>query len=122
MILKEMFSVVNSTIFLVYLQLFELVSSQFTTLGHVTAFHVHRRPTKTDCWRLVFVCDRVFLQIFEIAKKTYRKKFNGYIVFIVVINFCKNFSIAKIFPSRFPGIFTNTFQCKIIPVYSNCIW
>ena len=46
------------------------------------------------------------------------KNFNGYIVFIVVMNFREHFSIAKIFPSRFPGIFANIFQHKIIPIYS----
>ena len=56
----------------------------------------------------------------EIAKNLIAKKFNGYIVIIVVMNFHKNFSIANIFPSWFPGIFANIFQCKIIPVYS--IW
>ena len=32
------------------------------------------------------------MPIFEIAKNTIAKKFNGYIVFIVVMNFRKNFS------------------------------
>ena len=49
------------------------------------------------------------------------KNFDGCIVIIVMMNFHKNFAIAKIFPSRFPGIFTNIFQCKIIPVYSKCL-
>ena len=51
--------------------------------------------------------------MFEIAKN-----FNGSVVIIVVIKFCKYFSIADIFPSRFSGMFTNIFKCKIIPVYS----
>ena len=58
----------------------------------------------------------------EIAKNMIAKNFNGYIVFIVGMNFRKHFSTAKIFPSRFPGIFANifnTFKHKIIPVYSN---
>ena len=44
--------------------------------------------------------------------------FSGCMVIIVQMNFLKNFSIAKIFPSKFPGIFTNIFQRKIIPAYS----
>ena len=48
--------------------------------------------------------------MFEIAKNTIAKNFNGYIVFIVVMNFCKNFSILEIFPSRFPGIFAKIFK------------
>ena len=55
----------------------------------------------------------------EIVKNTIAKNFNGYIVLIVVMNFRKNFSIAKIFPSRFPGIFANILKRKIIPVYSS---
>ena len=72
--------------------------------------------------RLEFICNKIFceyLRMFEIAKSTIAKNFNGYIVFIVVMNFRKNFSIAKIFSSRFLGIFANIFKCKIIPVYSN---
>ena len=61
-----------------------------------------------------------YLQMFKIAKNLIAKNFNGYIVFTVVMNFRKNFSIAKIFPSRSPGIFANIFKRKIIPVYS--IW
>ena len=35
----------------------------------------------------------------------------------------QKFSIAKNFPSTFPGIFTNIFKHKIIPVYStDCHW
>ena len=55
--------------------------------------------------------------MFEITKNTITEIFNGYIVIRIVINF-HNFWIAKIFPSRFPGIFANIFQRKIIPVYS----
>ena len=43
--------------------------------------------------RLEFICDGIFLRIFEIAKKMIAKNFNGYIVLIVVMNFRKNFSI-----------------------------
>ena len=35
--------------------------------------------------------------MFEIAKSKIAKNCNGYIVIIVVMNFCKNLSIAKIF-------------------------
>ena len=56
--------------------------------------------------------------MFKIAKNTIEKNFNGCTVSIVMINFRKNFSIAKNFLSRFPGIFANIFQHKIIPVYS----
>ena len=55
--------------------------------------------------------------MFKITKNTIAKNPKGYIVFIVVMNFHKNFSITKIFPSRFPGIFANIFKHKIIPVY-----
>ena len=54
--------------------------------------------------RLEFICDGIFreyLRTFEIAKNTMAKNFNGYIVIKVVMNFRKNFSIAKVFPSRF---------------------
>ena len=64
---------------------------------------------------------RNLLQIFangQNRKNTIAKNLNGYIVFIVVMDFRKNFSIAKIFPSKFPGIFANIFKRKIIPVYS----
>ena len=57
--------------------------------------------------------------MFEIVKNTITKNVDGYTVIVVVINFWQNLSIAKIFPSRFPGIFANTVQRKIIPVYSN---
>ena len=60
-----------------------------------------------------------YLRMFKMAKNTIAKNFNVYIVFIVVMNFRKNFSIAKFFPSRFPGIFTILFKRKTIPVYSN---
>ena len=63
-----------------------------------------------------FFCE--YLRVFEIAKNTIAKNFNGYIVFIVVTNFRKDFSIAKNFPSRFPDIFANIFKRKIIPVYN----
>ena len=66
-----------------------------------------------------FFCD--YLRMFEIAKNMNEKNFNRCIVIIVVMNFHKNFSITKIFPSRSPGIFANIFQCKIIPVYSICV-
>ena len=42
------------------------------------------------------------------------KNFNGYIVFIVLMKFLKNFSMAKIFPSKFSAIF----QRERIPLYS----
>mgnify|MGYP001795051126 CR=1 len=58
--------------------------------------------------------------MFEIEKNTIAKNFKGFIVIIVMKNFCKNFLISKIFPLRFPGIFANVFQCKIIPVYRTC--
>lgn len=45
------------------------------------------------------------------------KKLSGYIVIVVVMNFHQNVSIAKIFSVKFPGIFTNTFEHKQIPVY-----
>ena len=47
------------------------------------------------------------------------KNFSGYMVIIVVMNFRRKISIAKIFPSKFPVICANIFQRKIIPVYSN---
>ena len=50
--------------------------------------------------------------MFKIAKNIIAKNVGGYIVIIVVINVGKNF------PSKFPGIFANIFQRKIIPVYS----
>ena len=53
------------------------------------------------------------LRMFEITKN-----FNGDIAIIVMMNFRNNLSIAKIFPSKFPGILANIFQRKIIPVYS----
>ena len=56
------------------------------------------------------------VQMFDIAKV-----FSGYIVIIVVMNFRQRFSIANTFSSRFPGIFTNIFQCKIIPVYNTAV-
>ena len=55
--------------------------------------------------RLEFTCDGTFLRMFEIAKN-----FNDYTVIIVVMNFCKNVSSAKIFPSKFSAIFTSIFQ------------
>ena len=48
----------------------------------------------TLAWNLFateFVCE--YLRMFEIAKNMIGKSFNGYIVIIVVVNFCKNFSI-----------------------------
>ena len=60
--------------------------------------------------------------MFEIAKNAIAKSFNGYVVIVVVTNFRKNFSIAKIFRSRFPGIFANIFKLKIIPAYSIPFW
>lgn len=39
-----------------------------------------------------------------------------------MINFHKNFSIAKIFPSKFTGIFANIVQRKIMLVYSIMYW
>ena len=57
----------------------------------------------------------------EIAKKDDCKTIQCY---IAVKTLRKNFSIAKIFPSKFLGIFANIFQRKIIPVYSSfsCLW
>ena len=49
------------------------------------------------------------LRMLEITKSSIAKNFNGYIMFIVVVNFRKNLLIPKIFPSRFPGIFANIF-------------
>ena len=49
-----------------------------------------------------------------------RKKFQWLYMIIVVMNFRKNVSIAKVFPPSFPGIFANIFKCKIIPVYQCC--
>ena len=54
----------------------------------------------------------------ESAKNMIAKTFDGYIVIIVMMNFRKYFSIMKIFPSRFPEIFVNSSQRKIILVYS----
>ena len=71
--------------------------------------------------RLEFICDGIFcedLRMLKVARITKAKNFNGYRVIIVMTKFCKNCSIAKLFPSRFPGISTNIFQHKIIPVYS----
>ena len=54
--------------------------------------------TSTVDWNLFateFFCE--CLRTFEIAKDTIAKIFNGYTVFIVVMNFRKNFSIAKVF-------------------------
>ena len=58
--------------------------------------------------KLEFICEGIFcevLRMFENAKNAVAKDFNGYMVIIVVMNFCKGFLIAKIF------------QHKIIPVY-----
>ena len=64
-----------------------------------------------------FICQ--VLQMFEIAKHKIEKNPNGYnIVIIVVINFHKDFSVVKIFPSKVPRICSNIFQRKIIAVYS----
>ena len=59
-----------------------------------------------------------FLQMFKIAKSTIAENFDRYIVVILIMNFHKKISTAKVFPSNFPGIFANIFQHKIIPVYS----
>ena len=56
--------------------------------------------------------------MFEIAKSTIKKMFNACIVIIVVMNFHKNVSIVKFFPSKFPGILANIFRRKIISVYN----
>ena len=68
----------------------------------------------------IFVMDFFLedLRMFEIARNVIAKNFNRYAVIIVMMNFLRNFSISKTFPSRFPGIFANSFQRKIIPVYS----
>ena len=50
--------------------------------------------------RQEFVCDKIFLQRFAnvwTRKKYDRKNFNGHTVIIVVMNFRKNFLIAKNF-------------------------
>ena len=73
----------------------------------------------TVSWNLFateFFCK--YLRMFEITKNMIAKNFNGDIAFIVTMNFRKNFSIAKIFPSSFPGLFTNIVKRKRIPVYS----
>ena len=71
--------------------------------------------------KLELICEGNFFEfwrVFEITKNMIGMNLNGYIVIIAVINFCKNFSIAKTFPLKFPTIFKNSFQRKIIPLYS----
>ena len=46
------------------------------------------------------------------------RNFNCYVVISVAIISHKKLNILKHFPSKFPGIFANLFQRKIIPVYS----
>ena len=70
--------------------------------------------------RLEFICDGIFCESSNMQKNTIANNFDSYIAFIVVVNFRKHFSITNIFPSRFPGIFANIFQHKIILIYSNC--
>ena len=50
--------------------------------------------------------------MFEIAKNTIVKDFDGYIVIIVAVNFRKNFSI------KVSWHFRKYFQRKLIPVYT----
>lgn len=66
--------------------------------------------------KLEFSCKIIVLRMFRIAKNN-RKIFQWSYSDYSRDKFSPKFSIAKIFPSRFPGIFTNVFQRKIIPVY-----
>ena len=75
--------------------------------------------------KLEFICDRIPLQFFANIlnrKNMIAKNFNSYIVIMVVINVRMNFLIAIVFPSKFPAIFANIFQHKIILVYSALIY
>ena len=70
---------------------------------------------------LEFICDeiilRFFLLMFKIAKIRSQKISMLYSDYSCD-EFSQKISIAKIFPSKFPVIFANIFQHKIIPVYS----
>ena len=61
-------------------------------------------------------CEEMFL-----ANVQSRKKFRWLLVIIVVVNFRKDCSTAKIFLSKFLGIFADIFQHKIIPVCSSLL-
>ena len=68
------------------------------------------QESHTVDWNLF--ATKFFCEYSKSENNTIAKNFNDYIVFIVVMNFRKNFS------SRFPGISANTFKRKIVPVYS----
>ena len=65
-----------------------------------------------------FFCE--YLQMLKIAKKYDRKDVQCLCSNYGRGEFLQQFSIARIFSSKFPAIFTNIFQHKIIPVYSIC--
>ena len=71
--------------------------------------------------RLEFICDEICLRFFckcSKSQKYDRKKFQWLCSDYSCDEFSQKMSVAKIFPSKFPAIFTNIFQRKIIPVYS----
>ena len=57
--------------------------------------------------------------MFEIAKNTITKNFNGCIGIINMVNYHKSLLIATGFTARSPRVFANSFQLKLIPVYSS---
>ena len=71
--------------------------------------------------RLEFICEGIFLRIFVNVQnpKIYsQEKFQWLYCDYSHNEFSQTFLITKSYPSKFPGIFANIFQCKIIPVYS----
>ena len=58
-----------------------------------------------------------FLQMFNVTKYAIAKGFDGCIVIIVMMKFPQKFFNRK-HTLKFPGVFANIFQYKIISVYS----
>ena len=70
--------------------------------------------------RLELICDEIFLRFFcecsklpKYDRKEFQRLYNDY----SCDEFSQKISVAKIFPFKFPAIFANIFQLKIIPVY-----
>ena len=97
--------------------IFDLLNNFPANISTFTVVHVHGLLQNGIYLRRDFFAN--FCECSKSQNNTIAKNFNGYIVFIVVTNFRKDFSIAKNFPSRFPDIFANIFKRKIIPVYSS---
>ena len=78
---------------------------------------IHNRNLTVD-WNLVAA--EFFLRIFEIAKNTITKNFNGYMVIIVVMSFRKNISIKVSWHFRKYFSAQNNSSLQLVNVWLGC--